>query len=177
LEAKQNRDRVGHIRMREFRTVDASKMLKAIAEEKDLSKTTLQHIKSALSGVFTHAKNEGAFDGLNPVQDARIARSAREPGETYAYNLTQIRCILEPLPLSAKAVVAAASFAGLRKGELRGLEWLDYTGDSLTVKRSIWKTFINGPKTRASAKAVCSTPAMAIPWIWTSWLSKSYVHS
>jgi len=29
-------DRVGHIRMREFRTVDASKMLKAIAEEMDL---------------------------------------------------------------------------------------------------------------------------------------------
>jgi len=42
-------------------------MLKAIAEEMDLSKTTLQHIKSALSGVFTHAKNEGAFDGVNPV--------------------------------------------------------------------------------------------------------------
>jgi len=60
----------------------------------DLSKTTLQHIKSALSGVFTHAKNEGAFDGVNPVQDARIRGSAREPGEgTYAYNLTQIRCI------------------------------------------------------------------------------------
>ena len=49
-------NRVGHIRMREFRTVDASKMLKAIADENDLSKTTLQHIKSVLSAVFTHAK-------------------------------------------------------------------------------------------------------------------------
>jgi hypothetical protein len=66
--------------------------------------------------VFTHAKNEGAFDGVNPVQDARIPRS-REPGETYAYNLTQIRCILEPLPVLPKAVVAAACFAGLRRGE------------------------------------------------------------
>ena len=33
-------------------------MLKAIAEEHDLSKTTLQHIKTVLSGVFSHAKNE-----------------------------------------------------------------------------------------------------------------------
>jgi integrase len=140
--------------MREFRTVDASKMLKAIAEENDLSKTTLQHIKSMLSGVFTHAKNEGAFDGVNPVQDARIPRNAREPGETYAYNLTQIRRILESLPLLPKAVVATASFAGLRRGELRGLEWLDYTGESLSINRSIWGTFINGPKTRASAQAV-----------------------
>ena len=148
------RERVGHIRMREFRTVDASKMLKAIAEENDLSKTTLQHIKSVLSGIFTHARNEGAFDGVNPVQDARIPRNAREAGETYAYNLTQIRCILEILPLLPKAVVATASFAGLREGELRGLEWPDYTRESLSVNRSIWQTFVNKPKTRASAKAV-----------------------
>jgi integrase len=147
-------DRVGHIRMREFRTVHASKMLKAIAEENDLCKTTLQHIKGVLSGVFTHAKNEGAFDGVNPVQDARIPRNAREPGETYAYNLTQIRRILEILPLLPKAVAATASFAGLREGELCGLEWPDFAGDSLSVNRSIWRTFVNRPKTKASAKPV-----------------------
>ncbi len=75
-------DRVGDIRVREFRTVHASKMLRAIAEENDLSKTTLQHIKSVLSGIFTHAKNEGAFDGANPIQGTRIPSNAREPGET-----------------------------------------------------------------------------------------------
>ena len=148
------RDRVGQIRLREFRTVHASKMLRAITEEHDLTKTTLQHIKSVLSGVFTHAKNEGAFDGVNPVQDARIPRTAREPGETYAYNLTQIRRILDLLPLLPKAVIATASFAGLREGELRGLEWPDYSGDSLNVNRSIWKSVPNGPKTRASGKPV-----------------------
>ena len=146
--------RVGPIRLREFRTVDASRMLKAIADEKDLTKTTLQHIKSVLSAIFTHAKNEGAFDGVNPVQDARIPRNAREPGETFAYNLSEIRSILDALPLLPKAIVATASFAGLRHGELRALEWPDYQGDSLSVSRSIWKTFINRPKTRASAQAV-----------------------
>ena len=68
--------------------------------------------------------------------------------------MTQIRCILEHLLPLRKAVVATASFAGLRRGELRGLEWLDLKGESLTVNRSIWKTFVNGPKTRASAQAV-----------------------
>jgi len=61
------RDRVGELRLREFRTVDASQMLRAVAKEKDLTKTTLQHIKSVLSTIFTYAKNEGAFDGTNPV--------------------------------------------------------------------------------------------------------------
>ena len=56
-------ERGGTIRLRRFRTVDASHMLRSIAEDCDLTKTTLQHIKSVLSGIFTHAKNEGAFDG------------------------------------------------------------------------------------------------------------------
>jgi integrase len=148
------KDRVGNIRLREFRTVHASKMLKAIAGDTDLSKTTLQHIKSVLSGVFTHAKNEGAFDGVNPVKDAHIPSNVREPRETYAYNLAQIRRILEFLPPLPKAVVATASYAGLREGELRGLEWPDYAGDALNVCRSVWKSVVNKPKTPASAKPV-----------------------
>jgi integrase len=147
-------DRVGHIQLREFRTVHASRMLRAIADENDLSKTTLQHIKAVLSGIFTHAKNEGAFDGANPIPGCRIPSNAREPGETYAYNLAQICRILEVLPLLPKAIVAMASFAGLREGELRGVAWTDYIGDVLSVNRSIWKSIVNKPKTRASAKPV-----------------------
>ena len=40
------RDHVGELHLREFRTVDASRMLRTIANENDLTKTTLQHIKS-----------------------------------------------------------------------------------------------------------------------------------
>jgi integrase len=68
--------------------------------------------------------------------------------------LTQICRVLDFLPLLPKAVVATAAYAGLRRGELRGLEWTDYSGDALNVKRSVWKTFVNQPKTRASAKPV-----------------------
>ena len=138
--------RIGHVRLREFRTVHASRMLRAIAGECDLTKTTLQHIKAVLSGVFTYAKNEGAFDGSNPVQGAMIPGNAREPEETFAYNLFQILRILEILPLLPKGVVATAALAGLREGELRGLEWPDYTGDQLAVNRSTWKGVVNQPK-------------------------------
>ena len=54
-------------------------MLRAIAKEKDLTKTTLQHIKSVLSTIFIYAKNEGVFDGANPVDEVLIPRHAREP--------------------------------------------------------------------------------------------------
>jgi integrase len=136
-------------------------MLRAIAVECDLAKTTLQHIKSVRSGIFTYAKNEGAFDGTNPVQGAMIPGSARDPRETFAYNLVQILQILDFLPLLPRAVVGTASFAGLREGELRGLEWPDYTGETLSVNRSIWKGIVNQPKTRASRQPVPVIPSLA----------------
>jgi hypothetical protein len=39
-------------------------------------------------------------------------------------------------------------------GELRGLEWSDHAGTSLTVNRSIWRSVVNLPKTRASRGSV-----------------------
>ena len=33
------------------------------------------------------------------------------------------------------AFIATAAFAGLRRGELRGLEWTDYTGTELRINR------------------------------------------
>jgi integrase len=155
------RDRVGELRLREFRTVDASRMLRAIAKEKDLTKTTLQHIKSVLSTIFTYAKNEGAFDGANPVDGVLIPRVGREPGQTHAYDLGQVLKILDLLPLLAKSMVATAAFAGLRQGELRGLEWTDYTSGELAINRSIWMSVVNLPKTRASRDTVPVIPALA----------------
>lgn len=153
--------RIGQIRLRDFRTVHASKLLRAIADECGLTKTTLQHIKAVLSGVFTYAKNEGAFDGSNPVQGAMIPGNARSPEETHAYNLVQILQILDVLPLLPQAVIATAAFAGLREGELRGLQWPDYTGDQLAVNRSVWKGVVNQPKTRASRQPVPVIPKLA----------------
>jgi integrase len=72
----------------------------------------------------------------------------------HTYNLAEICRILDSLPLLPKAVVATAAHAGLREGELRGLEWTDYQGNALGVNRSIWKDFVNKPKTRASTNPV-----------------------
>jgi len=155
------RDHVGELRLREFRTVDASRMLRAVAKERDLTKTTLQHIKSVLSTIFTFAKNDGAFDGANPVDDVLIPWDAREPGETHAYDLGQVLQMLDRFPLLIKSLVATAAFAGLRLGELRGLRWTDYTGTELMINRSIWRSVVSPPKTRASRNSVPVIPALA----------------
>lgn len=73
----------------------------------------------------------------------------------------QILRILDLLPLLPKAVVATAAFVGLREGELRGVEWSDLASDAITVRRSVWKTVVNEPKTTASRQAVPVIPVLA----------------
>ncbi len=59
--------RVGEIRLRDFKTVDAANTLTYFAR-RGWGRLSLQHAKSLLSGIFTYAKNLGVLDGVNPVQ-------------------------------------------------------------------------------------------------------------
>jgi integrase len=80
---------------------------------------------------------------------------------THAYTISQIIAIMDALPLPAKAMVSIAAFAGLRKGEMRGLRVSDYDGSSLMISRSAWKKHIGPPKGRRGSGAVPLIPTAA----------------
>ena len=113
-----------------------------------LSRNTLKHVKSVVSGIFTLAKQQDYFQGENPARDTAINPRAAEPQETYAYTLDEIRTILSMLPEPAATAFAVAAFMGLRHGEIQGLLWENYTDGEMFVSRSIWNGRINEPKTR-----------------------------
>jgi len=113
-----------------------------------LSRNTLKHIKSVLSGIFTLAKQQDYFQGENPVRDAAVNPNATEAQETYAYSLDEIQTILSLLPEPAATAFAVAAFTGLRHGEIQGLLWENYRDGELFVSRSIWNGRVNDPKTR-----------------------------
>jgi integrase len=145
--------RMGKMTLRGFRTVHGEQMFADIARQTNLGKHSLKHIKSFLSGVFKQAKRLGILDGVNPMMDVSIPRAA-EPAETYAYSLPEIKAMLAVLPEPTWTVVLTAALTGLRKGEIRGLAWEDFTGTELSVKRSIWNSTVNEPKTRRSQAAI-----------------------
>jgi hypothetical protein len=60
--------------VRDFRCVDAANLLRDLHRDRDLNRHSLQHMKSFGSGIFTHSKNIGIFDGINPFKDARVPR-------------------------------------------------------------------------------------------------------
>jgi integrase len=146
------------IRLRDFRCVSATNLFAEIHRKHNLGRTTLKHIKSLLSAVFTYAKQQGVLDGMNPIKDSAIPRAANAPEETYATSADEVLGILDVLErakeFQTRAAVALVFFAGLRPGEARGAKWEDYDGQTLTVRHSVWHTHETDPKTAASAKPV-----------------------
>jgi integrase len=151
--------RLGTTTLRDFRCCDAERLLADVtrqAKTKDgqpLSHNSLMRVKSFLSGAFSTALRLGALDGVNPIRYSMIhgGTPARVTG---AYGVSEIRQILAVLREPAKTIVAVAAYSGLRQGEIAGLKWEDYDGDTLTVRRSMWRGQEQSPKTASSAAPI-----------------------
>ena len=139
--------------MREIRTCDIQRILDDIAQTGLLGSNSLRHIKSQISGIFSHAKQQGYFDGENPARNTAVP-PARHSEETYAYSLEEIGQILALLQEPAATIFAVAAFTGARRGEIRGLMWENYKDGEIQITRSIWKGHVTEPKTRKSRGAI-----------------------
>jgi integrase len=133
--------------LKDVRTYHVQSWLNQIGAGK-LSRNTLKHVKSVVSGIFTLAKQQDYFQGENPARDSAINPKAAEAQETYAYTLEEIQTIISLLPEPAATAFAVAAFMGLRHGEIQGLLWENYQDGQLYVSRSIWNGRISDPKTR-----------------------------
>lgn len=137
----------GQVWLKDARTFHVQSWLNQIAASK-LSRNTLKHIKSTISGIFTLAKQQDYFEGENPARDSAIDPRATEPQETYAYSLEEIQTIISLLPEPASTAFAVAAYMGLRHGEIQGLLWENCRDAEIFISRSIWNGKVNDPKTR-----------------------------
>ena len=147
--------RVGEIRLRDFKTVDAANLLTALAR-KGQGRRSLQHAKSLLSGIFTYAKNLGVLDGINPVQGTLIPRKAAAPAETHA---TTPEVAIEILELLGRAKELSAHHAGLRAQQsVRRNTAIGFCGTNFVRESVIAQRFCRG-RARALLTALVNTAA------------------
>ena len=76
--------------LKDTRTFHVQSWLNQVGSAK-LSRNTLKHVKSVISGIFTLAKQQDYFQGENPARDTAINPKAAEPQETYAYSLEEVQ--------------------------------------------------------------------------------------
>src|SRR5438552_1287320 len=85
-------------------------------------KATLGRLKSQMSGIMRLAIELNYRPAPNPMREITLLR-APESDETEAYDLDSVFQLIRLLPEPDRTLVATAAFTGLRKSELRGLDW------------------------------------------------------
>ncbi len=138
----------------------AFRILKEIAEQDDIGKTTLQRVKAFMSGVYTYAREEGHFRGANPVTGLRLQKiKARRPQKMPFNSLRETLAYIKVADgLRAKVAIATAGFAGLTVSELQGLDWKDRYDQQWHVERKVVEGRTGCTKTEARQEGVPIIP-------------------
>src|SRR5947208_14061830 len=119
-------------------------------------------MKWMLSGVYVFAIGQGTVPkDCNPAFEAKWQAKAKRPRQKVEYSLQQVLnmiAVLEPVDIRAACAVAVCYFASCRPAEARGLRWEDLqedeSGDTLEIKRGIWRNHTGDTKTEESAAKV-----------------------
>lgn len=147
----------------DMRTCDAQAILRKLcAENPHINKTTIRHAKNFFSGVWSHALRMGAVERDNPWRAVAIPQ-APEPTVTHAYSPAEIETMLAAAPAPYDLVILLAACTGLRKSEIRGLQWGDWDNktSTLSVNRAVWRSHVKTTKSKASKAPVPVVPLLA----------------
>lgn len=117
---------IGGIKLRDFRAVQAQRLLNTLAKPRTLTTRTLLRVKSFLCAVLSFAIREGDIQPPNPLhgRGVIVIEGGLSSEDTYAYDLTEIAEMLSTLiNPTHQTAVTLAGFSGLSLAELRGLRW------------------------------------------------------
>jgi len=143
----------GKTLLNEYKTPTMSLFITGLA--RSLKPRTINTVKCLASSLFAHAVASGYCES-NPIRDAKILGKTLENGETKSYTLDEAERIINALVdhVECQLIMALAFFAGLRKGEIQGLQWGDVEEDCLHIRRAFGRGMAGTPKSRRSVRTV-----------------------
>jgi integrase len=149
----------------EYRTHLASVFLLSLT--KTQGRQTLNHIRSLMSGIFSHAVNMGLVT-VNPMTGCRILGKVRPPVATEHYTLEEAENIISALVsrVDAQLVIALSFFAGLRPSEIAGLQWADFDlneNPTVNIRRAVVRGVVGTCKTVESVATLPLLPQVVVP--------------
>jgi len=116
----------------EVKAVDVEAWLRRLP----IARSSRAKIRSILSILFNHACRYELFD-RNPMRFVR--QGAKRRSAPNVLTATEIKALVDHLPLRERTLVLLAAATGLRQSELFGLKWrdVDFKRGELSVIRSI----------------------------------------
>lgn len=143
----------------DVRTVHIQRWLDAVAADKQRAHTQHRCMKGFLSAGFVFAIRNGAIEH-NPVSAAKLPRGTPKQVRP-AYTMDEFVGMLKVLGEPYRTIVLLAGLTGLRRAELQGLRWEDFSGAEMLVQRAVWNGQVSETKTVASNAAVPVVPYLA----------------
>ncbi|MGC2661687.1 MAG: tyrosine-type recombinase/integrase [Bryobacteraceae bacterium] len=110
----------------------------------------------SLRSIFELGISEGVVD-RNPATSLFTPRNCRPGRERHVLTPVQAGTLVDSLDLREKVVARLATWEGMRPGEILSLQLSDLDGDSLWVKRRLYRGELDDPKNRRSARQVALT--------------------
>jgi integrase len=115
-------------------------------------------LRFRLRSIFTLAVSESVIE-RNPAVSLFTPRNCTKGVEKLVLTVEDITRMMGVLELRERLAVHLATFEGMRPGEILGLQVGDIDGDSVWVRRRLYKGNIDVPKTRRSARRVALSEA------------------
>ncbi len=145
---------IGEARMRAI----TREQLQALLDSKaaDCGRSMLDHMRFRLRSIFELAISEGLVD-RNPATSLFAPRDCKPGRERHVLSRGQSAILVDCLDLREKVVARLATWEGMRPGEILGLRVSDLDGDSLWVRRRLYKGELDDPKNKRSARQVALT--------------------
>jgi integrase len=124
------------VSLRKYATADATKFLTGLAPK--LGRNTLHHVKSLVSGIYSHAAALGVVKD-NPMKNAAwLVNPGRKTVRTVAHTITETVAVLKAIKRTdAKLVWVLSAVMALRPSEIAGLRWEDLDDQWLHVRRAV----------------------------------------
>jgi len=116
---------------------------------------TLNNTKWLASAIFAHAVATGNCE-TNPIRDAMVLGKTLGHGDTKSYTLEEMEDVISALVdrVDVQLVMALSFFAGMRKGEIQGLQWVDVDNDFIHVRRAFSRGVLGVPKSKKSLRSL-----------------------
>jgi integrase len=146
----------------EYRPAIATAFLTKLAES--LGRNSLNHVRSLMSGIFSHATALGQIEH-NPMRDAKVLGRVRSPSTTPHYSLGELEDAISALAddPGAQCVMALSGFLGLRPSEIVGLKWEDCSDNAIHIRRAVTRGVVGPTKTPEPVASLPMIDPVAVP--------------
>jgi integrase len=161
---------LGERPMRKIDRAEMQRVLDATAEK--CGRSMLDHLRFRLRSIFELAVSEGVAD-RNPATSLFTPKKYQPGRDRRVMESGHLMTVATLLDTREHLIFRLATWEGMRPGEILALRLGDLEGDSLWVRRRLYRGKTGNPKSKRSARQVALTAGTKL--LREQWISQSFL--